>query len=268
MAEVNDRRGRRGLWEVVIILPLTLVLALAAIAPGYAEQRPLEFSDDGVHWTAAPPTALFGDDVVLVPGSSATAALHLRNIASSPGTLDVSLTNVQISTEEAGQAFGLATLTDAGTGVEGAVIGLPRTRFSDLTNATPIGPPVTLDPGQSARFLLTIDLESLPDGAHAQSTAISLDVAITFRDATTTEGSGSEPGHTAPTVVLPVVAADPTQVPAPATERLTTSKATGSDSAGFLALTGFTRTVFLVAATGMVTVGFLLLLAARWKERR
>lgn len=259
---MKDGRDGRGPWDVVTILLLTLVLTLAAIAPGYADDRPLEFSDDGVHWTSAPPAALFGDDVVLVPGGSATATLHLRSIATSPGILDVSLTNVQVSTVEAGQAFGLAALTDAGTGRDGAGVGLPRTRFADLTDTMPIGPPVTLDPGQSAQFALTIDLESLPDGADAQSTAISLDVAITFRDATATDDAGS----TSPPMVLPVLGPDPEQASAP--EHLATNEAPGIESAGFLAVTGFARTVVLVAATGMIVGGFLLLLAARRKERR
>lgn len=204
---MRDERHRRGGWDVLTVLLLTLVLALASIMPSHADERPLEFSLDGVHWTSAPSAALFGEDVVLVPGGSATATLHLRSIASSPGMLDVSLTNVQISTADAGRAFGLAVLTEAGAGVEGVGVGLPWTRFADLTDSTPLGPPVRLDPGP-----------------------------------------------------------DPVQEPRP--DQLATSEAPSSDSAGALAVTGFARTVVLVAATGMISGGLLLLLAARRRERR
>lgn len=263
---MRDERHRRGGWAVLTVLLLTLVLALASITPSHADERPLEFSLDGVHWTSAPSAALFGEGVVLVPGGSATATLHLRSIVSSPGMLDVSLTNVQISTADAGRAFGLAVLTEAGAEVEGVGVGLPRTRFADLANSTPLGPPVRLDPGQSARYVLTIDLESLPHEADAQATAISLDVAIAFRDATVTGGAGSTPGPISPPMVLPVLGPDAVQEPRP--EQLATSEALGSDSAGALAVTGFARTVVLLAATGMIGGGLLLLLAARRRERR
>lgn len=84
--------------------------------------------------------------------------------------------------------------------------------------------------------------------------------------ATVTGGAGSTPGPISAPMVLPVLGPDPVQEPRP--EQLATSEAPGSDFAGALAVTGFARTVVLVAAMGMISGGLLLLLAARRRERR
>lgn len=250
-----------------------ILLAFSTITtpPAHAEEPPLEFSADGTTWTSAPPAALFGDDVVLVPGGSVTAALHLRSIAPTPGILEVSFTNVRISSAEAGRAFGLGAITEVGTGDDAAGVGLPRTRFADLIDDTPAGPPITLVPGQSARFLLTIDLEPDPHEASTQATGVSLDVALAFRDAAAVQAPEPSSAPRPPSQVIPMIASDPEQ-PSPPGRAAGSFPTTEEGSAtapypGFLALTGVTRTVFLVVATGMIAGGLLLLLAARGRKR-
>src|SRR5699024_4061226 len=87
MAEVTATPTRHRSVVLLLLLLLTSGLVLAAAPPGRAESSPLEFSQDGVHWTSRTPTALFRDDVVLAPGGSTTATLHLRSTAPSPGLL-------------------------------------------------------------------------------------------------------------------------------------------------------------------------------------
>lgn len=269
MEEVNRSPARRSLLHLVLLALFSLALVLASAAPGRAEGRPLEFSQDGVHWTSEPPKALFRDDVVLAPGGSATATLHLRSIAPTPGVLKVSLTNVRISAEEAGRAFRLGAVTDAGSGVDGAGEGLPRTRFAELAENTPVGRPLTLAPGQSTRFLLTVDLEPTPEDPGAQATAISLDLAITFRDAAAAGTDGAvTPSPPPPVLTIPAVAPDAGHLlgtGAAAAPVLHADEST-APYRGLLALTGVTRTVVLVAAS-MLIVGGLLLLTLRRKER-
>lgn len=235
---------------LLLLLLLSGGLILAAAPPGRAESSPLEFSQDGVHWTSRTPTALFRDDVVLAPGGSTTATLHLRSTAPSPGLLELSLTNVRFSAEEAGHAFGVEVRTDPGRGAGDAGAGLPRTRLADLTEGTPVGPPLRLAPGQTARVLVTIDLAPTTESAGAQSTAVGLDLALGFRDAVAGGADDeSSAAPSSPAVTIPATAAPGQEASAP--------------SPGPLAVTGFTRTVVGVVAIGLIVAGLLLLVLGR-----
>lgn len=268
---------------------LALIGALLLLGPAPAAQaleERLEFSRDGVTWASVPPEALFERSVVLVPGGSATAALHVRSTAETPGVLAASVTNVRTTGPEAEEYFGLQARTDTGTGNEGAGVGLDRTRVADLAEHTLLGAPFTLESGQSAAFTLTIDLDLRPGGTGAQNSAIGLDLAISFTDAAATGGGPGAGAEDEPPMSLPVLppgengpqeggaSSAPARAGAPdgsviaPTER-ERAGAEGADGAypGFLAVTGIARST-IVAAVALPLVGAVLMLASRIRRER
>lgn len=252
-------------WAITIAVLAALVIG--PIPAARALEGRLQFSTDGTTWTAALPRSLFDGDVVLVPGGAVSTTLHIRSTAETPGVLSTALTNVRVSDENAGKYFGVSATSDAGTGIDGTGAGLARSAVTELGTHTPIGSPLTLAPGQSAQFTLTIDLELRLDGTGAQNSDIGLDLAITFTDAAGRgEGEaapgGTDEGGTDPQVIpaLPAlgdesgaevlpIAADPAASSSPADR-------------GFLAITGIARS--LILATVVITLlGALLLGASR-----
>lgn len=291
---MTRRMGPLRLDAILAALAVLVISLLAApVMPAHALGSPLRFSTDGVTWTSVPPEALFTDDVVLVPGGSTTATLHLRSAAPTRGALDIATTNVRASDPEAAEAFGIEVAAEAETDTGGTGDGLPRTRFADLTENTPVSPTVTLEPGQSASFTLTIDLGEETSGTAAQNSAIGLDLAIGFRDAAAGGGEGphgTPDSGTAPPQVIHVLppgenlppgrGGNPVQPPAaepaesagtqgPSADPAATVRNQGqpaddppASGRGLLAITGIARGA-IVTALAVTALGGLLLLISR-----
>lgn len=270
----------------MLTVALTVVIALAALlfagpAPAaHADTGRLEFSRDGITWAAAPPEALFRDGLVLVPGTSADATVHIRSTAETAGVLRTSVTNIRTSDEDAEEYFGISSVTDTRTGADGAATGLERTRVADLAELTPLGAPQRLEPGQSVTFTLTINLDLQTGAAGAQNSAIGLDLAVSFTDSAAGGGAG---GAVEPALILPVlppaeggerpVGQNPVPTAGEPREGALTEPAPAGTEAldgtgrGTLAITGITRSA-IVAAITFTVLGGLLLLASRATRRR
>jgi hypothetical protein len=261
----------------VAVLLTALLLLFAAVPSARADESPLEYSTDGITWTSTPQAALFDTDLVMVPGGSTSVTLHLRSNAPSTGVLDLALTNVRVSGQEAAEAFGVSATTDGGTGVDAAGVVLPRTAFGELGERTRVGPPLELEPGQSARLTLTIDLAADPGGTGAQNSSIGLDLSIVLQDASAVGGAGPGTGQEGPgELVIPAFpSADgdrdgqssPTGT-APTAGQTATAGTDGSDAdgRGLLAVTGIARSMIIVALVMTLCGGLLLLIGRRRRE--
>lgn len=279
----RSRRPRPILAAWTMLIAMVSALLLGPIPSAHALDGRLEFSTDGATWTSAPPTSLFDSGVVLVPGGSVSSTLHMRSTAQTPGVLVAALTNVRVSDESAEKYFGVRATTDAGTGVDGVGVGLDRTAVTDLEDFTPIGSPLTLAPGQSARFTLTIDLDFRPGGTGAQNSAIALDLALSFTDAAAVpSGGGSLPGgqdgeDLNPPQLIPALPAPAGQHPSAGTDgtRAAASGAAVDPAAssgttadrGTLAVTGIARSAIIAAAALTLLGALLLALSRRARDR-
>ena len=151
----------------------------------------LEFSTDGTSWSSLPPDSLFDTGVVLVPGDSATATLHLRSIAPTPGALGVALTDVRSAGPDAARHFGVSAMVDAESGGEASEIGMPRISFAELAAHSWAGPQIILEPGQSVEIVLTVDFAHRSGSTGGRNSSVNLSLAVSFADARGPHGGGS-----------------------------------------------------------------------------
>lgn len=263
-------------WAMVIAMVAALLLG--PVPAAHAMDGRLQFSTDGTTWTSSPPESLFHSGVVLVPGGSVSSTLYLRSTAQTPGVLSAALTNVRVSDESAEKYFGVRATSDAGTGIVGAGAGLDRTAVADLEEYTRIGSLLTLVPGQSAQFTLTIDLDLRPYGTGAQNSSIGLDLALSFTDASAAPGGqdglpgGTDDGEPDPPQVIPALRAPEDQQPsgpsnaAPPSTDADVDAGAGADR-GALALTGIARSAIITAFT-LTLLGALLLSISRHRGDR
>ena len=284
----RSRRLRPALAAWAMVLAVVSAVMLGPAPSAHALDTPLEFSTDGTTWTSVPPASLFDNGVVLVPGGSVSSTLHMRSTAQTPGVLVAALTNVRVSDESAEKYFGVRATSDAGTGVDGAGVGLGRTAVTDLEEFTPIGPRLTLAPGQSAQFTLTVDLDLRPGGTGAQNSAIALDLALSFTEAAAVPGGGDGlPGGQDgeglnPPQLIPALPAPGGQHPSAGTDGAGTDGAGGAASGaaadpaassetsadrGALAVTGIARSAIIVAAVLTALGALLVAISRRTRDR-
>ena len=152
----------------VLVCPV-LAAAPAAHATASASQ-PMQFSDDGVHWSDSYMGALFGG-VILVPGGSADRAFYVRNGAAEPAVLRVTLFDVTTTDTYLAAALSLATSMP---GRPGASI--------PVTNAHPC---VTLSQGQVLAAGGGIRLDNVAaladlNGTNGQEHTVSFKLAVSL----------------------------------------------------------------------------------------
>lgn len=283
----RSRRLRPALAAWAMVLAVVSAVMLGPAPSAHALDTPLEFSSDGTTWTSAPPASLFDNGVVLVPGGSVSSTLHMRSTAQTPGVLVAALTNVRVSDESAEKHFGVRATSDAGTGADGAGVGLGRTAVTDLEEFTPIGPRLTLAPGQSAQFTLTVDLDLRPGGTGAQNSAIALDLALSFTEAAAVPGGDGLPGGQDgeglnPPQLIPALPAPGGQHPSAGTDGAGTDGAGGAASGaaadpaessetsadrGALAVTGIARGAIIVAGVLTALGALLVAISRRTRDR-
>lgn len=103
-----------------IALIVAVVLLVAPAAHAATSTQPVQFSDDGVHWSDSYAGALFGD-VLLVPGNSVDRAFYVRNNAGEPALMRVTLYDVATTDTALAGAMTLSTSTPGFTGTAVAV---------------------------------------------------------------------------------------------------------------------------------------------------
>jgi hypothetical protein len=110
MSAANRAIRVLGLAAVALGAAVALVTGglLAAPAAQASTSQPVQFSVDGIHWSDSYTGALFGG-VLLVPGGSADRAFYVRNGASDPAKLRVTLYDVATTDTDLAAAMSVST---------------------------------------------------------------------------------------------------------------------------------------------------------------
>ncbi|GMA91890.1 hypothetical protein GCM10025869_24190 [Homoserinibacter gongjuensis] len=120
----------------------TTVGLLVAAAPAQAAPHALEFSTDGVTWSATPLGSIFGTDFRYVPGDTESSTIYVRNVRAVPTSVMMAITDVTYDDTEFGTALSIAA-TDFASG------GLPATSIGAVPACTVIAPRRDLGPGRA-----------------------------------------------------------------------------------------------------------------------
>lgn len=162
-----------------------IALALAAVIvgtigsalgpePATAAEGGLEFSRDGVTWSATPPAALFESVPVLVPGGGRTASLHIRNGHEGATRISAFVTDLTWSSAAAAEVFELSA-------VDGRGGAFPDTGIGAIPDCTSLIPQRVLGSGQSIQLAVTVRMphELTDDRGANESMGFALALGLT-----------------------------------------------------------------------------------------
>jgi len=155
---------------VAIVAAVLLVAPAAHAAPAAAPAHPVQFSDDGIHWSNSYTDALFGG-VLLVPGGSADRAFYVRNGADEPAVLRVTLFDVATTDIALATAMSLSTSMPGKPGAD-----VPMT---DARPCATLSQGLVLAAGDSVKLDNTASLADLT-GTTGQAQTVSFKLAISM----------------------------------------------------------------------------------------
>ena len=169
--------GGRAIAVVVGATVAVLVTAagvLSAPASATAATAPrLMVSGDGEHWQGRLDSALFGDDLRLVPGASTTGTFWVKNLSSEPAALSARLVDVTTSSPAFSEAVTVSSHSDLDVG------DLPPVTLAD-DGCTTVLAPVHLAAGQEAPVTVSVALDdSAADGTGDQTLDFGVLVTLT-----------------------------------------------------------------------------------------
>lgn len=286
-------RAVRVLGRATAALGAIAVLAtgglLAAPAAQASTSQPVQFSADGIHWSDSYPGALFGG-VLLVPGGSIDRAFYVRNGASDPAKLRVTLYDVATTDTDLAAAMSVSTSLP---GLPGAAVPVTDARpCATLTQGQVLaaGDGIRLDnvaaladlngTGGQARnvsFKLAISLSSTDSAAPApNSCPTDFGTVVGAPDPAT--GTTSHPIYhlgASGWTPTPATASDPvvTPTPTPATTPAATTPAATTPAPGFAGrrLVGNTQRLyqenFVALWLALVVLGGFVLFFLRRRRR-
>ncbi|MEO6117098.1 MAG: hypothetical protein ABIP33_11990 [Pseudolysinimonas sp.] len=147
-----------------------VVAPIVALPAQASTGQPVQFSNDGVHWSDSYSDALFGG-VLLVPGGSVNRAFYVRNNASQPANLRVTLYDVATTDTDLAAAMTLST----------SLPGLPGAAVA-MTDARPCA---TLSQGQVLAAGDGIRLDNVAaladlNGTDGQTRSVSFKLAVSL----------------------------------------------------------------------------------------
>jgi len=147
--------------------------ASAAPASAVAGEAPrLMVSGDGRHWQGRLDSALFGDDLRLVPGASTTGTFWVKNVSAAPATLDARLVDVTTSSAAFAETVTVSSHSDLDLGE------LPPVTLAD-DGCTPVLAPVRLAAGQEAPIIVSVALDESA-GAGTDDQTLDFGVLVTL----------------------------------------------------------------------------------------
>ena len=158
---------------VLIVAAVQLVAPAAHAAPAAmsaAPTHPVQFSNDGTHWSNSYTDALFGG-VVLVPGGSADRSFFVKNGANEPAVLSVTLFDVATTDIALASAMSLATSMP---GMPGAAVPV-----TDARPCATLSRGLVLAAGDSVKLDNLATLADL-NGTTGQSRTVSFKIAISL----------------------------------------------------------------------------------------
>jgi hypothetical protein len=169
--------GGRVVAVVVAVTVAVLVATagvLSAPAPATAATAPrLMVSGDGEHWQGRLDSALFGDDLRLVPGASTTGTFWVKNLSSEPAALSARLVDVTTSSPAFAEAVTVSSHSDLDVG------DLPPVTLAE-DGCTPVLAPVRLAAGQEVPVTVSVALDgSASDGTGDQTLDFGVLVTLT-----------------------------------------------------------------------------------------
>jgi hypothetical protein len=167
--------GGRAIAGLVAVMALGVTTGvLSAPAPATAATAPrLMVSGDGEHWQGRLDSALFGDDLRLVPGASTTGTFWVKNLSSEPAALSARLVDVTTSSAAFAEAVTVSSHSDLDVG------DLPPVTLAD-DGCTPVLAPVRLAAGQEAPVTVSVALGgSAADGTGDQTLDFGVLVTLT-----------------------------------------------------------------------------------------
>lgn len=236
---MNGAISRRKALILAAVIPVGIAAIVAAVllaapaaqaATATVASQPVQFSADGTHWSDSYTGALFGG-VLLVPGGSADRAFYVRNGASEPAVLRVTLFDVAATDTDLATAMTVSTSLPARPGAPVPV--------------TAARPCATLSEGQvlaAGEGIRLDNVATLADlaGTSGQTRDVSFKLAISLRGTDsaapapdscptdfgsgTGDGTGSGTGDGtvvgAPSAVTPAAPTTPEHPESPAVRRL------------------------------------------------
>ncbi len=171
-------RGRAAVATVAGVALVTAVGgALASSASGVTAVAPdaprLMVSDDGRHWQGRLDSALFGDDLLLVPGADTTGTFWVKNVSTGPATLAARLVDVTTSSAAFAERVTVSSHSDLDLG------DLPPVTLAD-DGCTLVLAPLRLAAGQEAPVTVSVALdESAGAGTGGQTLDFGVLVTLT-----------------------------------------------------------------------------------------
>jgi hypothetical protein len=230
----------RVLSRLAGVLALAGVAVLTPAAPASAA-APLEYSVDGVTWSATPPASLF-PSMTVVPGDSETVTLYLRSTRGVDSVLTLVLRDATASDPIFESGLALEGNDDTGAG-------LPLTAFARIADCTAAIPPRTVAPGEVVPVTFDLAMSSALRAEQAQNAWLRFELVIGLAD----------PGAPRDAVGCPIGSVIPGVPP---------GAGSGGGAAGSVAVTGSDvapRTA--VVAVAVLAAGGILLLVARRRRR-
>jgi hypothetical protein len=146
------------------------VLLVAPAAQAATGGRPVQFSDDGIHWSNSYNQALFGG-VLLVPGGSVGRDFYVRNNSDQPAILRVTLDGVTATDTDLAAAMTVSTSTPSLPGAPVAV--------TDARPCATLSQGQVLAAGDGVRLDNVAALGDLT-GTDGQTRAVSFKLAISL----------------------------------------------------------------------------------------
>jgi hypothetical protein len=168
------RHGRPVVAAVTVAALVAAVGgALATPSPAVAGEAPrLMVSDDGRHWQGRLDSALFGDDLRLVPGASTTGTFWVKNVSAGPATLGARLVDVTASSAAFAETVTVSSHSDLDLG------DVPPVTLAD-DGCTPVLAPVRLAAGQEAPVTVSVALDESA-GAGTDDQTLDFGVLVTL----------------------------------------------------------------------------------------
>jgi len=170
---IGGTRALRLVAAILAVAGLLAVLGLISAAPARAASpagQPVLFSNDDVHWSTSYGYALFGG-VIMVPGGSVDRAFYVRNGASDPAILRVTLYDVATTDIDLADAM---TVSTSLPGLPGASIPV-----TDARPCATLSQGQVLAAGDSVRLDNVAALADL-NGTGGQSGNVSFKLAISL----------------------------------------------------------------------------------------
>lgn len=171
-------RAMPRLLRALTALGAVAMVAAALLTPSglaRAAAPTLEFSTDGVSWSATPLASVFASGFRYVPGDTETATVYVRNVRSIPTSVMAAVADVTVDDTEFGTALSLAA-TDFATG------GFPATSLGAIAECTVVAPRRDLAPGEVFAMRFDLAVATWLSGANGQASTANFRLVIGMAD--------------------------------------------------------------------------------------